>query len=360
MRKPRITTKRVLGATLAAGLVVAGTVALAGNSSAATVPAMTITPASGSTAGGDTLTIKGKGLTDADGTAVAVSAYYTTAACADGTPSSAAGYSNFTTGLTVVSATKAVLVVPGSLSLAAGAGYVCLGDAAVGSANTIVGSAKYTVGDAPTITKVNGNTEGGGAQAVSTSTFGGTTLTVEGTNFTKKTVVSVAGTAAVTKFVSDTKVTASIPAGAAGSGKAIKVTTEYGGVTSADQTVTYQSVLKASPSFGKASTAVGVELVGKGFSSMTFGAADSNYVIEFVPGGTTRAAADTISAALCTNIVIENDTTLSCRTPSNLSGAYSIQILKRGTTAGSDLAKVATGGVTTVISRSATYTAANF
>lgn len=263
MRKPRITPKRVLGATLAAALVVAGTVALAGNSSAATVPAMTVAPASGSTAGGDTLTVKGKGLADDNGDAVAVSAYYTTAACADGTPSSAAGYSNFTTGLTVVSATKAIIVVPGSLSLTAGAGYICLNDAAVGASGSVVGSSKYSVGDAPVITSVNGvDDSSGSTTAVSTSTFGGTTLTFVGTDFTKKTVVSVAGVNAVTKFVSDTKVTAAIPAGAAGTGKAIKVTSEYGSVTSAKSTVTYQSVIKASPSYGKASTAVGVELTG--------------------------------------------------------------------------------------------------
>ena len=362
MRKPHVTTKRVLGTVLALGLVAAGSLAVASTSEAVAVPAMTISPASGSTVGGDTITIKGKGLADDSGAAVAISAIYTTAACADGTPSSAAGYQNLTTGLTVTSATKAVLVIPTLSGVTAGSGYLCLFDKAVGAAGSVVGSAKYAVGVAPAITTVNGVADAT-TTVINASTFGGTALTLVGTDFTKKSVISVGGTAAPTKYVSATKVTATVPAGTAGTGKAIKVTTEFGSDTSAGNTVTYKGVIKVSPAVGAPSTATGVELTGTGFNSLTFTsgvATDNGVEITFVPGGTTLAAASTIPTTMCTNVVVQSDTLLSCKTPSSLSGAYSLQIVKRGTTAGSDQAKVATGGLITAISRSSTYTAAAF
>jgi hypothetical protein len=342
------------------GLVAAGSLAVSSSSEAASIPAMTLTPASGATVGGDTIAIKGTALADSEGNSLVKSVYFSTTACADGTPSAAQGYvplgANAATpgSLTVVSATKATLAV-GTVTLPAGSGYVCLSDNVIGSAGSILGSSKYAVGVKPTLTTVN-LVATATTTVISASTFGGTALSFVGTNFTKKTLVYVNGVKATTKYVSDTKVTATVPPGSAGTGKAIKVASEYGSATSAGNTVTYLGVAKVTPANGLNSTAVGITLTGIGFNAMTFGSAITQYAIQFTAAGTPVAAADTIGTLLCTSINVESDTSLTCLTPATLTGPYSVQILLRGT--GGTV--VAAGGVTTVVSRSATFTAANF
>jgi hypothetical protein len=357
MLKPHVTSKRVLGAVLAMGLVAAGSLAVASSSEAVTIPGMALTPASGATVGGDIIGIKGTGLADANGNSVVKSAYFSTAACADGTPTSATGYvligSGATIPLTVVSATKATLVIP-TVSLTAGSFYICLSDSVVASSGSIVGSSKYTAGVKPVITTVNGVATAT-TTVLTASTLGGTALTFVGTDFTKKTVVSVGGTKAATKYVSATKVTAIVPAGTAGVGKAIKVASEYGSATSAGNTVTYLGVAKVTPIAGLASTAVGITLTGSGFNSLTFGAgALGKSAVAFLPAPTTLVVGTTVQPTLiCTSINVESDTSLTCLTPASLIGSYSVQILTED--AGGKV-----GVVNTVTSRSGTFTAAAF
>lgn len=341
MRKPTFTTRRVLGAVLATALAVAGTVALANTSDAATSPAVTLTPASGSAAGGDIVTVKGSGFMDSSNASLVAAVRFLTSACGtDATAGTGA------TAFNVTSATKAVVTTP---SLAAGTWYLCLFDGTGASGVNVLGQAKFVTGTAPAGAAITPVT----STVLTASSQGGTLINVGGTNFTKKAVVYVDGVAAKTTYVSATKVTALAPAHAAGTGYRVKVTTEYGSATDTTNTVTYTAVIVVSPTAGGTASGKGVEIDGVGFNALTFGSAVSTYVVAFVPAGTSVAAAAAVPSTLCTSIVVESDTVLDCKTPA-LSGAYTVRILQRDSSTATNI-----GSATTALSRSATYTAAD-
>jgi hypothetical protein len=217
---------------------------------------------------------------------------------------------------------------------------------------------------APTITQVNTVADGGG-NAVTASSLGGTLVTIEGANYSKKTLVSIDGVPATKTTVLATgttsKVTAVLPAHASSATTyALKVSSEYGSVLSTSP-VTYQGVVAVSPAVGKASTITSIQLTGIGFNAynsvgFTDSATANKYLVVFAPGGTTLAAAGAHGGIICTKVLVESDTTLSCKTPVNLSGAYSVQIVVAD---GTDTTKIAASGVKTVVARNATFTAAN-
>jgi hypothetical protein len=341
MRKPKITSKRVLGAVLATALAVAGTVALANTSQAASTPSASLTPATGDAAGGTVVSIKGKGFADSTGSVVAGSVRFSTAACTtDGTSGTAAASYN------VVSATKIVATTP---ALTAGTWYLCVWDGATAT-DTILGQGKFVTDTAPTATTIAPAT----ANVAKASVLGGTTVAVTGTDFTKKSTTSIDGVSAKTTYVSDTKLSVVLPAHAAGTGYTIKVTTEYGSDLTTD-TVSYVSVISVSPTYGDGTSGNVVTVTGTGFSGYTFGTAATDKVVVFIPAGTTLTAGTTTIASLnpCTSLQVESDTSLTCKAPT-LSGAYSVVIVARHATT------TTWASSTTQVSRSATYTAAAF
>ncbi|WP_339959063.1 IPTL-CTERM sorting domain-containing protein [Delftia acidovorans] len=159
------------------------------------VPAPTVTsisPTSGPQAGGTTVTLTGTNLSGA--TAVTFGA---TAA----------------TGFTVNSATQITATAP------AGTGTVDVRITTAGGTSATSAADQFTYVPAPTVTSVS---------PASGSSIGGTTITLTGTNFTGATAVTFGGTAATGFTVnSATQITATAPAGSAGTVD-VRVTTTGG------------------------------------------------------------------------------------------------------------------------------------
>ncbi|WP_278536250.1 IPTL-CTERM sorting domain-containing protein [Delftia acidovorans] len=159
------------------------------------VPAPTVTsisPTSGPQAGGTTVTLTGTNLSGA--TAVTFGA---TAA----------------TGFTVNSATQITATAP------AGTGTVDVRITTAGGTSATSAADQFTYVPAPTVTSVS---------PASGSSIGGTTITLTGTNFTGATAVTFGATAATGFTVnSATQITATAPAGSAGTVD-VRVTTTGG------------------------------------------------------------------------------------------------------------------------------------
>jgi uncharacterized repeat protein (TIGR02543 family) len=167
-----------------------------------------VSPSSGSTAGGDTVTITGTGFTGATGAAAVE--FGGTAA----------------TSYTVVSDTEITAISP-----AGSAGNVDITVTTAGGTSTTgsVDQFTYNTGTsaaAPTVTAVSPS---------SGSTAGGTTVTITGTGFTGATAVQFGSTVATNYTVdSDTQITATVPAGSAG---AVDITVITPNGTSSTSTV---------------------------------------------------------------------------------------------------------------------------
>jgi hypothetical protein len=160
-----------------------------------------ISPATGSTAGGTSVTISGTNLTGA------------TAVTIGGTAA---------TGVTVDSPTQITATTPAGT--AGSASVLVTTPAGTNVANTL-----FTYITPPTISLVS---------PAAGSTAGGTTVTISGTNFTGATAVTFGGAAAATFTVeSPTQITTNTPAGTAGSASVL-VTTP-GGTNAANTLFTY-------------------------------------------------------------------------------------------------------------------------
>jgi hypothetical protein len=337
MRTPKISTKRALGLTLATALAVTATVAVAANSQAVTTPSATLSPATGSAAGGTVATVKGKGFADSTGAAVAKAVKFSSSACTT-TVATGTAATNFN----VVSATKIDVVTP---ALAAGTWYACVFDAASGT-GTILGQAKFVTGAAPTATTITPAT----TNVAKASTKGGTVIAVTGSAFDKTVNATIDGVTAKATLVSATKVSVTLPAHAAGTLLKVKVSTQFGSASTSD-TVSYVPVVTVSPATGDGTAGNVVTLTGSGFSAMDF-SGSGTYNVVFEPGGAAPTTSSTVASLNpCTSVVVESDTTLTCQAPA-LTGAYSAAII---TSASSNWATAVSQ-----VSKSATYTAAAF
>jgi IPT/TIG domain len=381
MLTAKFSTKRVLGVVLATGLALTGTVAVAGNSEAATTATYTLSPKTGpaylaspATSSAQVLTVTGKGFQVGTTSKVgSVSFVLATATCA-------ATYGSQTlipTAISVVSPTKMVVTtgtgatqgLPLSSVTAASTSYtMCVYDtttAPLNATNKLIGTAKYAVYPVSAVTSINNLSTG----AVSGSSFGGDTLSIVGTAFTKASVVRIDGVVAKTTFVDATDLTAVTPAHAAGTLKVITVTNEGGPVT-VTPTFSYIDAIKVGPTFGDGTAGNVVTLTGSGFSSRTFAstsnlgvvvAAANVSVIQIVPAGTntvtgaTIAAYNTATPAPCTHVQVVSDTEVNCQLPDLTTaanaGPYSVQIVGFNGTVSTSV---------TAVSRSSVYTVSAF
>ena len=215
------------------------------------VPIVTgVSPSSGPTTGGTTVTITGTGLTAA--TAVNFGA------------TNASGY-------TVNSSTQITATSP-----AGAAGTVDITVTTAGGTTITNSNDHFTYVAAPTVTSVSPS---------SGSTAGGTSVVITGTNFSAVTAVKFGATTAGSFTVnSNTQITATSPGGSAG---AVDVTVVSPGGTSAtnasDQFIYVASptVTAVSPSTGPTSGGTTVTITGTnltGASSVTFGATPASIV----------------------------------------------------------------------------------
>nr|WP_249153943.1 IPT/TIG domain-containing protein [Janthinobacterium lividum] len=210
------------------------------------IPAPTVTsisPTAGPASGGTSVTITGTGFTGA--TAVTFGA---TAA----------------TGFTVNSATQITATAP------AGTGTVDVRVTTTGGTSATSGADQYTFVAVPTVTSIS---------PTAGPATGGTTVTITGTGFGSTTAVTFGATAATGYTVnSATQITATAPAGSAGTVD-VRVTTAGGtSATSAADQFTYVArpvVSSISPTSGPTTGGATVIITGSNFSgttAVTFGA----------------------------------------------------------------------------------------
>lgn len=369
MYTPKISTKRVLGLITAAALAVSGVVVVAGSSEAA-VATVKLSPATGGTVAGTVVTITGKGFQNAAGVSKVGAVYFSLVTCAV-----ANKLVNPAGNINVVSDTKISITTP-TLALSASpkptVWNICIDDAT--DAN-VVGTAKYSSYLVPTINDQTPATKG--LSVLTGASYGGGTIVITGENFTAKTTAKIGslpitntkvvlgtGTSATATGGDDT-LTGTIPAGT-GTGKAVSITTEGGTVnalTATTQAFNYADAIKIAPAFGDGTVGNVIQVTGTGFQSKTFSAtnaASTTIVVLNKPAvpltvGSAIATASPAGSFLCTNIQVENDTTLSCKLPAialaTVAGPYVVQVVDLGATNISAF---------TAVSRSATYTASSF
>ncbi|WAC04627.1 MAG: IPT/TIG domain-containing protein [Methanoregula sp.] len=245
-----------------------------------TVPTFgSILPTSGTTAGGTGVTITGTGFTGA------------TAVTFGGTAA---------TSFTVVSDTSITATTP-----AHAAGAVDVVITAPGGTATGTGAYTYVAPTVPTF---------GSILPTSGTTAGGTGVTITGTGFTGATAVMFGGTAATSfTVVSDTSITATTPAHAAGAVDV--VITAPGGTATGTGAYTYV----APPTFGSILPAFGTTAGG---------------TIATISGtGFAGATAVTFGGTAATSFTVVSDISITATTPAHAAGAVDVVITAPGGTA---------------------------
>jgi uncharacterized protein YhjY with autotransporter beta-barrel domain len=241
-----------------------------------------ISPTSGPTAGGTSVTITGTSFTGATAVTIGGAA---------------------ATGISVVNDTTLMATTPAG---AAGARDVVVTNP-VGSGT---GSGLYTYIAAPTVTAVSPN---------SGPAAGGTSVTITGTNFTGATAVTIGGAAASGITVVDpTTITATTPAGSAGARDVIVTTPGGSGTGSGLYTyIAAPTVTAISPASGPAAGGTSVTITGTTF---------------------TGATAVTIGGAAATGVTVVSPTTITATTPAGTAGAQDVVVTTpAGTGTGSGL-----------------------
>ena len=239
-----------------------------------------VSPNSGSTSGGTSVTISGTNF----------------AAGATVTFGSAAA-----TSVTVVNSTTITATTP-----AGSAGAVTVTVTNVGSlSGSLANGFTYIV--KPTVTSVSPNS---GVAA------GGTSVTITGTNFASGATVTFGSTAATNvTVVSSTTITATTPAGTAG---AVTVTVTVNGQSgSLANGFTYigkPAVTSLSPNNGPTAGGTAVTITGTNFAA---------------------GATVTFGSAAATGVVIVNSTTITATTPAGSAGAVTVTVTNIGSQSGS-------------------------
>jgi hypothetical protein len=244
-------------------------------------PAPTVTaisPASGTTLGGTSVTITGTNLNGA--TAVKFGA------------SNAASF-------TVNSASSITASSP-----AGSAGAVDITVTTPGGTSATSASDQFTyVTPAPTVTAIS---------PASGTTTGGTSVTITGTNFTGATAVTIGGTAATgITVVNAATITATTPAHAAGAADVVVTTPAGGGTGTA--LFTYLSlaptVAAVSPASGLTAGGGTVTITGSNFTGVT---------------------AVTFGVVAAASFTVVNATTITATVPSHLQGAVGVSVSAAG------------------------------
>ena len=236
-----------------------------------------VSPSSGSTSGGTSVTITGTNFIGATGVTFGGTA---------------------ATGVTVVNATTITATTPAK---AAGtASVVVTTPSGSNAANTLF---TYAAPVPPSVT---------GVSPSSGSTSGGTSVTITGTNFIGATGVTFGGTAATgVTVVNATTITATTPAKAAGT--ASVVVTTPGGSNTANTLYTYvtpaPTVASISPNSGSTAGGTSVTITGTNF---------------------TGATAVTFGGNAATNVTVVNSTTITATTPAGTAGTASVIVTTPG------------------------------
>ena len=223
-----------------------------------------ITPSSGTTLGGTSVTITGTNFTGATGVTLGGTA---------------------ATNVTVVNATTITATTP-----ARGAGAASVVVTTPGGSNT-ANSLFTFVAPPPTVTGVSPNKG---------PTLGGTSVTITGANFTGATSVTFGGNAAANvTIINATTLTATTPAAVAAGAVSVVVTTP-GGSNAANSLFTYEvpGVTVNTSSANLISSGSVLIITGTGFDDTTPG----NNLVTFSPSGTGTVTASTSTSLTVTGI----------------------------------------------------------
>jgi hypothetical protein len=278
--------------------------------SGGTVPpaVSSVSPNSGSTAGGTAVTITG--------TNFAAGATVTFGGTA-------------TTNVIAVNSTTITATTP-----AGSAGAVTVTVTVSGQSGSLTSGFTY-------VTSLAGSPTVAGVSPNSGSTAGGTAVTITGTNFAAGATATFGGTAATKAVVvSGTQITATTPAGSAG---AVTVTVTVGGQTgSLANAFTYASptspptVSGVSPNSGSTAGATAVTITGTNFAT---------------------GATVTFGGAAVTNVVVVSGTQITATTPAGSAEAVTVTVTNPGAQSGS----LANGFTYVVVATTAiTYVQGNF
>ncbi|HEV7926346.1 MAG TPA: IPT/TIG domain-containing protein [Verrucomicrobiae bacterium] len=250
-----------------------------GDTTGQTAPAPTVSsvsPGTGSTAGGTTVTITGTNF----GAGATVSVGGGTA-----------------TGVTVVNSTTITASTPAH---AAGTVSITVTNTD-GQSGAITAGFTYVL-PAPSVTSVT---------PVSGPTTGGTAITITGTNFVAGATVTLGGNAATAvTIVSSTKITATTPVGAAGA-VSVKVTNTDGQIATLANAFTY-SVPNPAPTVSSVSPTAGPT---NGGTALTITGAN------FIVGATV-----TLGSNAATAVAVVSSTTITATTPAGAAGAVSVKV----------------------------------
>lgn len=343
MRTPNPTTKRVLGLSAAAALVLSGTVA--GAAHAAVKPqTLKLSTATGPGANaGQVLTVTGKGFKNAAGKNQVKDVEFQDATCA-----ATQANVNDATAKSVVSATKLVVTAP-ALALDADDAPKAYNLCVYNLDDELLGSAKYTVYVKPVVTSLSVD---------SGATLGGTEVGIEGTGFTKKSKVFFNDVAATKVTFGDaTSLKAVAPKHAPATDVQVKVVTEGGESDDvAADNFDFISAIQVTPAYGDGTAGDVIEVSGVGFKTGVFGTAVNNKQIALVPAGTDLAAGQAVPTTnVCNTVQVESDTTLSCQLAANVNdGAYTVVLIVRDGTTATNI------GSASAVSRSAGYFVSDF
>jgi len=233
-----------------------------------------VSPNSGSTAGGTAVTITG-----ANFAAGATVTFGGTAA----------------TNVVVVNSTTITAITP-----AKSAGAVTVAVTVGGQSGSLANGFSYIV--PPTVSSVSPS---------SGSTGGGTAVTITGANFAAGATVTFGGTAATNVVVvSSTSITATTPAGSAGAVTVtVTVVGQSGSLTSGFTYVVIPTVTSVSPNSGSTAGGTAVTITGSNFAT---------------------GATVTFGAAAATNVVVVNSTSITATTPAGSVGAVTVTVTVSG------------------------------
>ncbi|WP_246700860.1 IPT/TIG domain-containing protein [Rhodopseudomonas sp. BR0M22] len=336
----------------------------------------TITPNSGPTAGGTSVTITGTNLSGVTSvtvggasatlgtntsTSIAITTPAGTAGARDVVVTTAGGSATSTGGFTYAAPPTISTISPSSGSTGGGTSVTISGTNLAGVTSVTVGGAAATLGT-NTATSIVITTPAGtagardvvvttaGGTATSTGGFtyvtsptistitpnsgpatGGTSVTITGTNLSGVTSVTIGGAAATLGTNTATSIVITTPAGTAGA-RDVVVTTASGSATSTGgftYTVTV-TVTAITPAVGPTSGGMSVTISGTNF---------------------TGATAVTIGGAAATGVTVVNATTITATTPAHAAGSVDVVVTTPGGTGtGTGLYSYVSGPTVTSIS----------
>ena len=262
------------GTAFALAIAAAGGLATSSQAATATQAAMTPSSATGKEAGGQAVTATTTTNKFYSGKVNVQFQLTTTLAANCGTTFTTPVANSIinATSTAIISARKVNIVVP-NLTASGGAGstqywQICAYNGSTAGTSTLLAKASYTSTAAPTLTVL-------GASGVSLPTYGGTSISVVGTNFVAPLTATLDGVALTNVNVVDTTLfTAEVPVHAAGA-VPLTVTTIGGTATilsvpASGGAFTYVGALSVSPSTGVTGSSYTLDVQGVGFNNITW------------------------------------------------------------------------------------------